>query len=205
MRHKLNWTKTQRRYGQMVSAKNRKIKVDWCLSALSRKETFQDVIFVDETCVELQSSGRMVFYQKGTRLECPSLKVAKPKHPYKVSMVTGHLGPLQNRPMKEFMKDWEFTGPNLVKWLKQVREKPWSKFILPSKYILWSRYKNCIQIERFFTGIHSEYNCKILSIVFSILMKIKLECKAIWIFCRCVFEGITFLCNHVFSQFLRFL
>ena len=84
MRKRLNWTKTPRKYGHMVNAKNRKLRVDWCLSALSRRDTFTDVIFVDETCVEMSSSGRLVFYQRGQRMECPSLKVAKPKHPYKV-------------------------------------------------------------------------------------------------------------------------
>ena len=86
MRRKLNWSAKQRRYGQMISAKNRKIRVDWCLSALTRNETFSNVIFVDETCVEMCSSGRIFFHQKSMRLECPTLKVAKPKHPYKVSL-----------------------------------------------------------------------------------------------------------------------
>ena len=84
MRRKLDWTKAPNQYGQMISTKNKRIRMEWCLSALARRETFEDVIFVDETCVELKASGRFFFYQRGLQIECPSLKVAKPKHPYKV-------------------------------------------------------------------------------------------------------------------------
>ena len=84
MRKKLQWTKTNRKYGQFVNIKNRQIRVQWCLRALETKETFKDVIFVDETCVEMRTSGKIFFYQKGARIECPTLKVPKPKHPYKV-------------------------------------------------------------------------------------------------------------------------
>ena len=53
-----------------------KIREDWCLSALSRYETFSNVIFVDETCIEMGSSGRIFFHQKSMRLECSILKIA---------------------------------------------------------------------------------------------------------------------------------
>ena len=61
--------------------------MDWCLSALSWNETFSNVIFVDESCVEMSSSGRIIFHQKSMRLECPTLKVAKRNHPYKVRLI----------------------------------------------------------------------------------------------------------------------
>ena len=94
MRQKLKWTKTKRKYGQLISVKNRHMRVDWCLNALRNRETFENVIFVDETCVEIQSSGRMFFYQQGSRIECPTLKVPKPKHPYKVSLNWMVINPL---------------------------------------------------------------------------------------------------------------
>ena len=84
MRMQLGWTKTKRKYGQLISVKNRQLRVQWCLLALANKETFSDIIFVDESCIEMQSSGRIFFYQKRSKMECPTLKVPKPKHPYKV-------------------------------------------------------------------------------------------------------------------------
>lgn len=89
MRRRLGWTKVRRKYGQLISGKNRVLRVQWCLEMLARKETFHDVIFIDETCVEMQSSGRIFFYQKGSQIECPTTKVAKPKHPYKVNVWAG--------------------------------------------------------------------------------------------------------------------
>ena len=84
MRKQLGWTKTRRKYGQLISGKNRVLRVQWCLDKLASRETFKDVIFIDESCVEMNSSGRISFYQPGSLIECPTAKVAKPKHPYKV-------------------------------------------------------------------------------------------------------------------------
>ena len=86
MRKSLGWTKTRRKYGQLISGKNRVLRLQWCLDMLLRLETFHDVIFMDESCVEMQSSGCIFFYQRGSMIECPTTKVAKPKHPYKVTI-----------------------------------------------------------------------------------------------------------------------
>ena len=39
---------------------------------------------------------------------------------------------------------------------KQVEEKLRSRYILPLKYILWSKYRNCIRNESFFNWSHLE-------------------------------------------------
>ena len=54
---------------------------------LSIRDTFDDVIFVDETCVEMESSGRIFFHRRGSQIECQTTKVANPKHPYKVTII----------------------------------------------------------------------------------------------------------------------
>ena len=87
MRNRLGWTRTRRKYGQLISGKNRVLRVQWCLNMLSTRDTFDDVIFVDETCVEMESSGRIFFHQRGSQIECQTTKVAKPKHPYKVTII----------------------------------------------------------------------------------------------------------------------
>ena len=51
---------------------------------LATKEYFKNVIFVDETTVEMSSNGRIAFYKPRTGLDKLPLKAPKPKHSYKV-------------------------------------------------------------------------------------------------------------------------
>ena len=84
-RRQLNWTAKRKRYCQLISHKNKLARVEWCLEKLKTKDTFQDVIFMDESNVELSSTGRLSFYQTGSALEKVPARTAKPKHSYTVS------------------------------------------------------------------------------------------------------------------------
>lgn len=55
LRRKLNWTPKHMKYGQMISHKNVKHRLDWCLDQLISKDSFRDVIYVDESTVEMCS------------------------------------------------------------------------------------------------------------------------------------------------------
>lgn len=59
LRRKLNWTPKHMKYGQLISHKNVKHRLDWCLDQLISKDSFRDVIYVDESTVEMCSSGRL--------------------------------------------------------------------------------------------------------------------------------------------------
>jgi hypothetical protein len=55
----------------LISHKNKLCRVQWSLDALRSKETFDNVIFTDETSVEMGSDGRLFFYQRTLDLDQP--------------------------------------------------------------------------------------------------------------------------------------
>lgn len=57
----------------------------WCLDALNNKEDFRNVIFVDESTVEMSSSGQLFFHQPESKIQKICARRPKPKHAYKVS------------------------------------------------------------------------------------------------------------------------
>ena len=79
-RDKLGWKSETTRYCQFVREPN-KIRVTFCLDALVRKDAFQDVIFTDETSVQIEQHTRISFHKDGTQLK----RKGRPKHPLKVS------------------------------------------------------------------------------------------------------------------------
>ncbi|CAC5397765.1 unnamed protein product [Mytilus coruscus] len=83
IRRGLGWTTRQVKYCQLISHKNKAVRLDWCLNALDKKETFQNVIFTDETSVEIGSDGRRFFFKPTSALQCQPAKRPKPKHHYK--------------------------------------------------------------------------------------------------------------------------
>jgi hypothetical protein len=77
------------KYGQLISHKNVKHRLDWCIQQLVLKDMYRDVIYVDESCVEMCSSGRLFFHQYGQNLDRLPGKAPKPKHSYKVNVWGG--------------------------------------------------------------------------------------------------------------------
>ncbi|XP_062568676.1 uncharacterized protein LOC134230838 [Saccostrea cucullata] len=86
IRRRLNWSPKNMKYGQLISHKNVKHRLEWCITQLIQKDSFQDVIYVDESTVEMCSSGRLFFHQDGSNLDRLPAKAPKPKHSYKVNV-----------------------------------------------------------------------------------------------------------------------
>ncbi|KAK3107730.1 hypothetical protein FSP39_020962 [Pinctada imbricata] len=89
LRSEIGWTAKRTAYCQLISIKNKEARLSWCLNALAVKETFHDVIFVDETTVEMCSSGRLHFYHSKSEMQRLPSKQPKPKHSYKVHVWGG--------------------------------------------------------------------------------------------------------------------
>lgn len=79
LRRRLNWSAKHMKYGQLISHKNVRLRCDWCFH----------VVYVDESTVEMCSSGRLVFHQHGSNLDRLPAKSPKPKHFYKVNVWGG--------------------------------------------------------------------------------------------------------------------
>ena len=74
VRRKLGWKVENTRYCQLVRKPN-KIK-----EAFTEKDMFKNVIFTDETSVQMEQYARVCFHKDGTQ---PKRK-GHPKHPLKV-------------------------------------------------------------------------------------------------------------------------
>ncbi|OWF48169.1 hypothetical protein KP79_PYT14452 [Mizuhopecten yessoensis] len=88
IRRELGWTARHIKYCQLISNKNKFFclvnRYNFCINTLISLETFSNVIFVDETSVEMSSNGRMFFTQHGPSMDRLPSKAPKPKHAYKV-------------------------------------------------------------------------------------------------------------------------
>lgn len=89
LRRRLNWSAKHMKYGQLISHKNVRLRCDWCFQQLISKDTYPNVVYVDESTVEMCSSGRLVFNQHGSNLDRLPAKSPKPKHSYKVNLWGG--------------------------------------------------------------------------------------------------------------------
>lgn len=89
LRRRLNWSAKHMKYGQLISHKNVRLRCDWCFQQLISKDTYPNVVYVDESTVEMCSSGRLVFHQHGSNLDRLPAKSPKPKHSYKVNVWGG--------------------------------------------------------------------------------------------------------------------
>ena len=69
-----------------VIYRNQETRVQWCSRMLSTKENFKNVVFTDETTVEMNSCGRTRFYKISPTLDSIPRKAPKPKHAYKVQL-----------------------------------------------------------------------------------------------------------------------
>ena len=83
-RRKLGWTQTRTHYCQMIRDANKIKRLAWCEVQEQNRETFDDVIFTDESKVMTTTISRRSYRMKGQ----PNRGVPKPKHPYSV-MVWG--------------------------------------------------------------------------------------------------------------------
>ena len=97
-RRQMKWSMKRKRYCQLISYKNKHVLMNWCMDMLNSSDTFSDVIFVDESNVELSSTSRLSFYKIDVSMDRIPRRAAKPKHSYTVIFcfsfyvcrVTGH-------------------------------------------------------------------------------------------------------------------
>jgi len=83
-RAELGWKCKTVRYCQMISKANYQKRLNFSMEMLRNRETFSNVIFTDETSVEMNSSGSVFFYQEGATTDMVPRQAPKPKHAYKV-------------------------------------------------------------------------------------------------------------------------
>ena len=69
VRKALGWCTRTLQYCQLISHKNKLCRVQWSLDALRSKEPFDNVIFTDETSVEMVADGRLFFYKRTSDLD----------------------------------------------------------------------------------------------------------------------------------------
>lgn len=84
-RRDLGWTFHGSKYCQMVREVNKIKRLEWCRQVLQENDDFHDVIWTDETSVQLESHRRHSFRKKN---QPPKLK-PRPKHPVKVHVWAG--------------------------------------------------------------------------------------------------------------------
>ena len=79
-RRLLGWTRRGTAYCQMIRAPNRSKRLEWAQQIWGG--TFEDVIWMDETSVQMETHRRFHCYKKGQYKPCP-------KHPVKVHVWAG--------------------------------------------------------------------------------------------------------------------
>lgn len=84
-RKHLGWVATRPKYSQLVREANKEKRVLWCKKQLAAKEKFLDVVFTDESTVQLDNHGRLCFRKR----KQPRKLKPRPKHPIKVHIWAG--------------------------------------------------------------------------------------------------------------------
>lgn len=84
-RKKLGWKRCSPKYCQMVRETNRIARLAFAGECLETGETFDDVIFTDESTIWLEQHGKICFTKAGR----PSKLKPKAKHPFKAHVWTG--------------------------------------------------------------------------------------------------------------------
>ena len=79
------YTNSNPRYGQMVSERNCILRTDFCNELISNNDTFSDVIFSDESTIQLHSNKCQSYRPKNSVNKC----LPRPKHPLKMHVWAG--------------------------------------------------------------------------------------------------------------------
>ena len=78
VRRECGWTINGTRYCQLIRLVNREKRVEWCTRMLETEETFDNVIFTDESKIEMGQVSKRSYRKRGFAVP----RHAKPKHPY---------------------------------------------------------------------------------------------------------------------------
>ena len=84
-REDLGWTFSTARYCQAIREGNKLKRLEWCKERLLEQENFEDVIFTDESSIQLENHRRKSFRKRGA----PRKLKYKHKHPVKVHVWGG--------------------------------------------------------------------------------------------------------------------
>ena len=79
-RQRMGWSARATRYCQLIREANKTKRVDFCQTLLRTHESFSDVIFTDESMIQLKPAHRKVYHKTGK----PRKFRPTPKHPVKV-------------------------------------------------------------------------------------------------------------------------
>ena len=85
IRNDLGWTFSTARYCQAIRDANKEKRMVWCKKCMDDEETFDDVIFTDESTFQLECHRRKCFRKKKT----PRKLKYRHKHPPKVHVWAG--------------------------------------------------------------------------------------------------------------------
>ena len=100
-RRKLGWKHEKSRYCQFIRDQNKMKRLVFCLKAMKDKDCFEDVIFSDETSVEIQQFTKYCFKKNGSQPNCVYIAGRKMRVP---------AGSLDADPGKTRAERGRFTG-----------------------------------------------------------------------------------------------
>ena len=85
LRRKLGWLATGSKYCQLVREANQPKRLEFAQRCLENSETFDDVIFTDESSIQMEWHGKITFHHWWE----PPRQKGVAKHPYKVHVWAG--------------------------------------------------------------------------------------------------------------------
>ena len=84
-RKKLRWVQEGARYCQLIKIANRPKRLEFAQRCLANADTFDDVVWTDESTIQIERHAKKAFRKVGT----PPVLKGKPKHPLKVHVWAG--------------------------------------------------------------------------------------------------------------------
>ena len=84
-RRELGWVVTTPKYCQLIRETNRQKRLEWCQKMIDTNEQFDDVVFTDESSIQLDTHRKRCYLKKST----PRKLKPRPKHPLKVHVWGG--------------------------------------------------------------------------------------------------------------------
>ena len=84
-RRELGWVVTVPKYCQLIRIANKEKRKEWCVRMLETEEDFHDVIFTDESSIQLETHRKRCYRRK----DAPRKLKPRPKHPPKVHVWGG--------------------------------------------------------------------------------------------------------------------
>ena len=84
-REELGWVHQTAKYAQLVREVNKSIRLEWVQKMIQESETFDDVIFTDESTFQVEYHARKAYRRIGE----PRILRQRPKHPAKIHVWAG--------------------------------------------------------------------------------------------------------------------